>query len=375
MPNPCYKQDEIDKTLPKIWGKNLKTAVSEFNFFSKNAFFKSGSASASTSVTKCSSSVDPKVQTREPSAKRARVNSKSQSDSDDDNFKTQPHQSASTSDQNLVDSDTILSHLHNLTEAQNKHHQQQTELQQTLHQQQMDKLQQIMKSISVNNSSASKSTSVLQEVAVDSNTSLAAMILKIKHALSMNELLECALIKDDFVVREDESTMICNSCTERSSTSHKPRVVKFSVKDCHYVKDGNMPYWFKNLKRSLLRHLDNVDHFHNAAACKLLQSKSHSTKEQIYKLCTSLMYYTLHTNTAFSLYPVLLAVLARCNHEVGDINHTRWTVSKMLDLVADELKDDTRSWFNKEVIELESRESNESCPIAKDVKIVKNTLL
>ena len=81
VPNPCYKQDEIDKTLPKIWGKNLKTAVSEFNSFSKNAFFKSGSASASTSVTKCSSSVDPKVQTREPSAKRARVNSESQSDS------------------------------------------------------------------------------------------------------------------------------------------------------------------------------------------------------------------------------------------------------------------------------------------------------
>ena len=69
----------------------------------------------------------------------------------------------------------------------------------------------------------------------------------------------------------------------------------------------------------------------------------------LYSLCSNLIYYTLKTNTAFRLYPVLLAVLSRCSNEVGNINHTRYTVATMLELVAEEVREDTVEWFHKEV--------------------------
>ena len=186
---------------------------------------------------------------------------------------------------------------------------------------------------------------------------MSTSLLKLKHAASMEEILQNSLITTDFKITENEHDtsnrhLQCICCSDYAKRNNSVKCTIFNVQDFKYKQLSDlgkpMPIWFKNFKRSILRHLSNINHHQNSASYKIISSKLLSSKSDIYKLCSSLIYYTFKSNTAFSLYPVLLAVLSRCDNEVGNINHTRRTCTMMLDLVDNELKEKTRAWVDSE---------------------------
>ena len=59
-----------------------------------------------------------------------------------------------------------------------------------------------------------------------------------------------------------------------------------------------------------------------------------------------LSYYLIKTNTAFQLFPVLLAVVQRCGILTGDINQTRAFPAELTHLINRVLVDNTSNWLN-----------------------------
>ena len=57
------------------------------------------------------------------------------------------------------------------------------------------------------------------------------------------------------------------------------------------------------------------------------------------------MYYIIRTNTAWALYPVLLAVLFRSGCEVGNLNHSHHACEKFCEILDSQLKKETEDWF------------------------------
>ncbi len=56
----------------------------------------------------------------------------------------------------------------------------------------------------------------------------------------------------------------------------------------------------------------------------VVKFSSEKTYKRIEDTCGNILYYVMKTNTAWALYPVLLTVLHRSGHEVGNINHSRY---------------------------------------------------
>ena len=57
------------------------------------------------------------------------------------------------------------------------------------------------------------------------------------------------------------------------------------------------------------------------------------------------MYYIMKINTAWSLYPVLLAVLHRSGCEIGNYNHSRHACETICELLDNQLKEQSVKWF------------------------------
>ena len=124
---------------------------------------------------------------------------------------------------------------------------------------------------------------------------------------------------------------------------------KFVIKDLNYTsKDNHQERWFLNFKHSVLRHLKKLRHHQNVAVYNVLNKYHRESSLQIEKLCSNILYYIIKTNSAWALYPVLLAVVYRSGCEVGNINHSRYACHIVCDLLDKKLKAETVKWFSEQ---------------------------
>ena len=61
------------------------------------------------------------------------------------------------------------------------------------------------------------------------------------------------------------------------------------------------------------------------------------------------MYYIIRTNTAWALYPVLLAVLFRSGCEIGNLNHSTYACENLCEILNTQLKRETEEWILKQI--------------------------
>ena len=180
---------------------------------------------------------------------------------------------------------------------------------------------------------------------LDPDDSYTAAMVMLKDSKSVTEIMDNPLIRDVFIMHKNHESengdeeldtkigkLICKPCTDNIVTASKKhaRSHSFQVSDVEYKclpKSGGIKPWFSNLKRSVKDHLRKLEHHQNVAAYKMLTTRSLAKREDIRKICAEIMYYILVTNTAFRLYPVLLAVTSKCGLEVGNINHTRTSIT------------------------------------------------
>ena len=175
-------------------------------------------------------------------------------------------------------------------------------------------------------------------------------MLSLKHATSMYSVMNNSLIREDFELRtieqvgensEDEERdatyeLYCLGCSDKSLRGlqgQKQRATSFKVKDPNYTTSPQMPKWFRNLKMSLRRHLNHISHHQLTTSYNLLKTRRFQSTSSIRRLRLNLLYFIMKTNSSFTLYPVLLAVLSRCGQEVGNKNSSRFVLPKILDLL------------------------------------------
>ena len=202
----------------------------------------------------------------------------------------------------------------------------------------------MLKAIDAKGASSSK-TDVDDDSSIKPDQHFVEAMLSLKHATDMSAIMNNKLIKDDFKIRlkepdenqnENQYEIYCLGCSDRSLRGiqgKKQRATSFTVKDPEYSKSPKMPQWFINLKQCLRRHLQTINHHQLSASYHLLQTKSYQTTSTIKRLRLNLMYFIMKTNSPFTLYPVLLAVLSRCGQEVGNKNSSRFVVPKVLNVL------------------------------------------
>ena len=307
--NPCYKQDF--KLVPKICNPNLAEAKSLYKSAVNNPFFKhvpKEQAQASATAQPQSKPMDVDndnidIGNNETVTTASGVMQHHRTDENNTGTKRKRNLESDSDLNGLesLDSDnvqTVLSKLENLKLSQEANHAQE-----------MIKIQQILDKVGKleNQSSAASASKPAKNqctpTADDSDTSnsLAAALLQVKHSKSISEILQISIIKGDFQLNESKDSLICMCCSETSRRNNETRSTQFKVENCDYSQHetpGNLPMWFKNLKRSILRHLDYITHHENSAACKLLESKLRCSKQHVYTLCSYLIYYTLTTNSS-----------------------------------------------------------------------------
>ena len=124
----------------------------------------------------------------------------------------------------------------------------------------------------------------------------------------------------------------------------------FNVKDpkCACSINECQMRWFLNLKNNLKTHLKKLQHLQRAAVSDVINIKNDAMSEQINETCSNVLYYIVKTNTAWALFPVLLAVLYRSGHEIGNINHSHYACETITDILNTELISNSKQWFRDE---------------------------
>ena len=165
-------------------------------------------------------------------------------------------------------------------------------------------------------------------------------------AKSMKDLLENKLVNNDFEIDRANMVFKCSVCPcDRRSGSE----TGIKVTDWDYNKTTNTQQerWFRNTKILLKRHIITGHHLKNVyERDKELNEKIIPLKVKIFKYIRHLAYYIIKTNTAFSLFPTLLAVAARCDIEIGDTNHSRMYLSELTGFINEVLVANTKRWFS-----------------------------
>lgn len=197
-----------------------------------------------------------------------------------------------------------------------------------------------LKSSTESNSSSSKST-----MAIEADEQFVNSMLSLKHATSMRDIMSNPLIQDAFKLRvpneseeggQPQHELYCVGCSDKSLRGLqgcKVRASSFKVADPEYKTQPNMPRWFSNLKMALRRHCEHISHHQLTTSYNLLKRRKFQTTSTIRRMRLNIMYYIMKTNSPFTLYPILLAVLSRCGIEVGNKNYSRSAVPKILDLL------------------------------------------
>ena len=155
------------------------------------------------------------------------------------------------------------------------------------------------------------------------------------------------------IEKEKEASYIyCVPCYNRGEVARK----KSSC--CSLIKVKDMSYscsdkekqerWFLNFKKSIKIHLTRLQHYQRCAIFYMLQADKLKKSKKIEETRTNILYYILKTNTAWALYPVLLAVLHRSGQEIGNINHSIYGCEQMCKFVNNELISESRQWFQSQ---------------------------
>lgn len=166
------------------------------------------------------------------------------------------------------------------------------------------------------------------------------LLVQLKHCNGMDDLLENPLIKDAF--RISGSSLVCVACEDVQHTN--PGI---SFNDINYKQssDVRMVGWFSDLKKKLRVHLKNVKHLELSAILECQQRKILPVKVRVIRGMRWLAYYLIKSNTAFDLWPTLLAVVNRAGLVVGNINHSRKFINGLLNYLNDLLIENTVKWF------------------------------
>ena len=184
---------------------------------------------------------------------------------------------------------------------------------------------------------------------IEADKQFTESMLSLKHATSFKAIMDNPLVTDAFELRIVNTTdeleendeikeLYCKGCSDKSlrgKQCKKQRVSSFLVKDPNYVasKSKSMEAWFSKLKYNLGRHIAHLTHHQLSTSYNMLKTTRYQTTESIRRLRLNIMYFIMKTNSAFTLYPILLAVLSRCGHEVGNKNSSRHAIPKILDLL------------------------------------------
>ena len=217
---------------------------------------------------------------------------------------------------------------------------------------------------SINHNFTSESTLTADEHFAHAMTSL-------KYAESVEEILNNSLIKDSFklVCTPSENVanvgdkvapdielekvsgektqnpgekyvLYCLGCCDQSLRAqqgkHGSRLSRFRLQDPTYSKKSvgkKIPKWFSNLKLKLREHCRHIAHHQLTTSYNLLNTKRFQNASMIKRLRLNIIYFLLRSNSSFSLYPILLAVLSRCGNEIGNYNSSRYIMPKVLDLL------------------------------------------
>ena len=149
-------------------------------------------------------------------------------------------------------------------------------------------------------------------------------------------------------------TLYCKACAHKNTVSqskHSNNITGvFNVVNPKYSGDTGkkQEVWFTRLKSSLIRHLQKLIHHQRSAIYDLLQSKQRKSVKDIDAICSNILYFITKTNTAWILYPVLLATLYRSGIQVGNINHSVYACEQFLPLIDDQLKARSVQWFSEQ---------------------------
>lgn len=184
-------------------------------------------------------------------------------------------------------------------------------------------------------------------MAIEADESFILLMLSLKRATSMKSIMDNPLIKDNFSLIELDQEknpnhpyeLCCIGCSDktlRGIQGGKMRTSTFGVNDPNADFTGTnkkMERWFSGLKMSLRRHIEHISHHQYTTSYNLLHAKKYQTTSTIRRLRLNILYYILKTNSPFTLYPILLAVLSRCGMEIGNKNYSRYNVPKILDML------------------------------------------
>ena len=219
-----------------------------------------------------------------------------------------------------------------------------------------------------------------------SDETFTTSMLKLKHASSMQDVLDNFLVKDSFKLIElkaetaeklsEENSdlnlqeegedgvrnidlaatdtnwlLYCVGCSDKSlrgvqgvkirSSSFFIKDKEFNMKPSSDIVKGSEEFskhtalkrWFINFKMALRRHCDHIVHHQLVASHNLLDTKRLQNVQCISRMRLNIMYYILRTNSSFTLYPVLLAVLSRCGFEIGNKNSSRSAMPRILKIL------------------------------------------
>ena len=142
---------------------------------------------------------------------------------------------------------------------------------------------------------------------------------------------------------ESECYLLCKICSRTSSKCGMLVVDREYA--CNYF--DNLSPWFSRLKKVLRKHIADLP-MHQAAVKELEKKEKEfgdvldGTKANL----RYLVYYIIKTNIAFLNYPTLLSTVFQCGLEIGNINHTRDFVSRILPLIDGVILENTKEWIS-----------------------------
>ena len=151
--------------------------------------------------------------------------------------------------------------------------------------------------------------------------------------------------KSDSDESEDRGVWVlyCLCCSDKSLRSQQGmdlRVSSFKVKNPKFSNFDNktrkkvkLPKWFSNLKIKLRVHCRHISHHQLSTCYNMLYTRRFQNAAMIRRMRLNIIYFLLRTNSSFTLYPILLAVLSRCGNEVGNYNSSRHVMPKILKLI------------------------------------------
>lgn len=159
----------------------------------------------------------------------------------------------------------------------------------------------------------------------------------LKHARSMSLISQHILFKDIFVIDHEHNTVKCTLCGLKS----------MEVQDTNFCASSNekIPSWFSNFKASLLRHMKKNVHTNALIQDQETQERIRPIQDDICRYMRFLSYYIIKTNTAFQLFPTLIAVARRCDIITGDTNQSRNFVTDLTVLLEKVMLENTQNWL------------------------------